>query len=676
MPQPRSPTQRATVTIRPTRILQALASTVIPAVFLGMLGAAPIACAADEGLTMFPYAWLVPTLLHIRDHSKPAPIVYRGLAYEIIIGVKPLEQRSSGPSAQPAPKSFANYGALTNIAGTEGSDHCLGSLGGALDPSGKFVYMSGGFGSPGRLCAFAVDPVTKAWTPVTLAGGIPAATGTNPGGVAIEPSGRFVYVAGGLIGSGEGGVFGYAIDRGSGVPVPLPGSPFPTGGSLPRPVVIDGAGRFMYVGQSVGSFDGSIAVFAIDAASGALTQIPGSPFPNVANGGGIAALALAPDGRILFTGGSALATYAVNPLTGVPTRLAARAGNYYGLTVDPTGQFLFAPDSTVGVVHGFSISAGGALTSAGTPQTMGSVTRSTTAVVSVADLVYVGNYATGDVYGFRINPATGALTSVAASPFALPPLAAAFVARVELPPSLQVDAGENVVASIGVYGGRPPYTWSIVSGALPPGSALNATTGVFSGVLGAAGTYSFTVQVADSLGATTAAAKSITVVGSAVPSPVTVVEFYNAALDHYFITYVADEIAKLDNGTFKGWTRTGLSFNAYATAQSGTSAVCRIYIPPGKGDGHFFGRDANECDGTMNKNPTFILESDMFLHLYLPTLLGTCATGQVPVYRVFSNRADANHRYTTDRAVRDQMVTKGWLAEGDGTDTIVMCAPG
>jgi uncharacterized membrane protein len=178
----------------------------------------------------------------------------------------------------------------------------------------------------------------------------------------------------------------------------------------------------------------------------------------------------------------------------------------------------------------------------------------------------------------------------------------------------------------------------------------------------------YTLRVCDT---TTSAACAAT---DAASGPVTVVEFYNASLDHYFITYVADEIAKLDNGTFKGWARTGLSFKAYASTQSGTSAVCRIYIPPGKGDGHFFGRDSKECDGTISKNPSFILESANFLYLYPPTL-GTCAAGQVPVYRVFSNRADANHRYTTDRAVRDQMVAKGWLAEGDGSDTVVMCAP-
>ena len=78
------------------------------------------------------------------------------------------------------------------------------------------------------------------------------------------------------------------FDRTTGVPTPLPGSPFATGGSFPNPAVIDRSGRFMYVGQSVGSFDGSLAVLAIDAATGALSHIPGSPFPNVANGGNVA----------------------------------------------------------------------------------------------------------------------------------------------------------------------------------------------------------------------------------------------------------------------------------------------------------------------------------------------------------------------------------------------------
>jgi hypothetical protein len=45
------------------------------------------------------------------------------------------------------------------------------------------------------------------------------------------------------------------------------------------------------------------------------------------------------------------------------------------------------------------------------------------------------------------------------------------------------------------------------------------------------------------------------------------------------------------------------------------------------------------------------------------------------VYRVFSNRADVNHRYMTSRALRDQMAAQGWIAEGDGPDRVAMCVP-
>ena len=156
---------------------------------------------------------------------------------------------------------------------------------------------------------------------------------------------------------------------------------------------------------------------------------------------------------------------------------------------------------------------------------------------------------------------------------------------------------------------------------------------------------------------------------------VPVVEYYNASLDHYFITWVTDEIAKLDAGTvIKGWTRTGKSFYTDSIAQTGTSPVCRYYIPPNLGNSHFFGRGAVECNATGAKNPSFILEDGAFMQMFLP-VAGVCPANTTQVYRVFDNRPDANHRYMTDKATRDQMVAKGWLAEGDGPDLVVMCAP-
>jgi hypothetical protein len=159
------------------------------------------------------------------------------------------------------------------------------------------------------------------------------------------------------------------------------------------------------------------------------------------------------------------------------------------------------------------------------------------------------------------------------------------------------------------------------------------------------------------------------------PSIVTVVEYYNRSLDHYFITWIAGEIAILDAGTtIKGWVRTGRTFNAYPVAQAGTTPVCRYYIPPGKGDSHFFGRGTVECDATGQKNPSFVLEDPQFMQMFLPNA-GNCPANTTPIHRVFSNRADANHRYMTDVELLNAMVARKWLAEGDGPDLVVMCAP-
>src|SRR5438067_1714922 len=66
---------------------------------------------------------------------------------------------------------------------------------------------------------------------------------------------------------------------------------------------------------------------------------------------------------------------------------------------------------------------------------------------------------------------------------------------------------------------------------------------------------------------------------------ISAIEYYDRALDHYFVTALPLKIAALDGGQFPGWARTGLSFNVYASgsAVAGSSTVCRFYGSPAAG---------------------------------------------------------------------------------------------
>ncbi|MEO5700345.1 MAG: hypothetical protein ABIS17_05540 [Casimicrobiaceae bacterium] len=170
--------------------------------------------------------------------------------------------------------------------------------------------------------------------------------------------------------------------------------------------------------------------------------------------------------------------------------------------------------------------------------------------------------------------------------------------------------------------------------------------------------------------------------------PVTAVEYYNLGLDHYFITDLQPDIDALDSGRIVGWSRTGFGFKVFPGPLSGTaplsplSPVCRFYIPPLHGDSHFFSASPAECAAVSSKIGTdpnyggYILETPAAFHVGLPdTLTGGCPPGWVAVFRLWNQRADSNHRYTIDTAVKAQMITKSYVAEGYGPSATIMCTP-
>lgn len=162
-------------------------------------------------------------------------------------------------------------------------------------------------------------------------------------------------------------------------------------------------------------------------------------------------------------------------------------------------------------------------------------------------------------------------------------------------------------------------------------------------------------------------------------------EYYHAAYDHYFLTRIPDEIHALDTGRLAGWTRTG---RAFAVATSGAlpgdhvlQPVCRFYIPPQHGDSHFFSASPAECNDVLGKIVTdpnysgYIYESPNLFGIALPnTVTGACPFNTVPVYRLWNERLDSNHRYTTDPGIKAAMLAKGYKAEGYGNDGVAMCS--
>lgn len=171
-----------------------------------------------------------------------------------------------------------------------------------------------------------------------------------------------------------------------------------------------------------------------------------------------------------------------------------------------------------------------------------------------------------------------------------------------------------------------------------------------------------------------------------ISGPTAAIEYFNAPLNHYFITTNPHEVADLDLGIYSGWARTGLSFLTYGSAASatGTSAnpVCRFHIPPQHGNSHFFSADPVECAIARDKIDTdpnfsgYVEETRNAFYIALPDkATGICWPNTTPVYRLWNQSAASNHRYTTSVVVRDQMIAGGWLAEGYGPDGVDMCAP-
>ena len=164
------------------------------------------------------------------------------------------------------------------------------------------------------------------------------------------------------------------------------------------------------------------------------------------------------------------------------------------------------------------------------------------------------------------------------------------------------------------------------------------------------------------------------------------VEYYFTALDYYFITSHASDIALLD--PLPAWQRTGKTFNVYVAQQPGSVAINRYYfdqvaVNNSRGS-HFYTLVQSEKDLLASLNPVntqaprLPYNEGVDSYAFAPVVEGvggSCAAGLTPVYRIFRGQTrfpdNPNHRFTTDPALYNSFVALGWDGEG-----VKFCAPG
>lgn len=283
-----------------------------------------------------------------------------------------------------------------------------------VDPSGKFAYVANfgdGYDSDGSIATYTINAMTGA---LTYTGAI---SGDSPGfccfdSVAVNPSGKFAYVANG--GCCSTSVSMYTINGTTGA---LASIGTIAAGDIPNSVAVDPSGKFAYVATAGDTFvsAGNVSMYTIDATTGALTSIG-----TIAAGTGPNSVAVDPAGKFAYVTNSAsndVSMYSIDATTGALAFIGSIAAGTdpVFIAMDPAGKFAYVANWTVydanGSVSMYSIDATtGSLTPMGTIAT--EIAPTSIAIHPSGKFAYVTNSGSNSVSIYSIDSATGTLTFI------------------------------------------------------------------------------------------------------------------------------------------------------------------------------------------------------------------------------------------------------------------------
>ncbi len=272
------------------------------------------------------------------SHADSISIFNVGSDGTLTLSGTPIAAGGSGPNAMvidPTGKYLLVTNNLTNTVSVFSIDAGSGALSlvGSpvfanaspteilITPSGKFVYVT----NPGlgMVTSFTFSSGVLQQMPTS-----PVISGAGAFGLAVDGSGRFLYVANPSAPNPSlntnGNISGFNIDANTGALTTMLGSPFTSGTSTvnsgPTALTLDPFGRFIYA-TAAGSSN-SIWCFTITPTNGQLVPVTNSPFSLAA--GGLFAL-IDPSGNYFYTGtqtGNGIAGYTYNSSTGAPTAIS------------------------------------------------------------------------------------------------------------------------------------------------------------------------------------------------------------------------------------------------------------------------------------------------------------------------------------------------------------------
>lgn len=310
-------------------------------------------------------------------------------------------------------KVDTNAGTLSSAAVSTGSN----GVSIAVNPAGTFLYAA-------DLSANAIDAfsISSAGVLSTLSGSpfsAPGSGGIN--GVTIDTTGRFLYASGTTAsgGTGTGIVDAFSIDAPTGALTSVTGSPFAAGIS-PAQLMVDPSGH-LYVN------DASAGILAFSTSGGGLTPIVGSPFPIGSRG-----LAITPNGKYLYAidVSTVVTAYSIAPSSGSLTQVSGSpfleptGGAFSGkVIVDPKGKFLYVYNTFGQVtISGLAIddSTGALSVVTGSPfaAVQSTLFAANMAIEPSGKFLYAScSDGTCGILAFSIDATSGALTPVTGSPF-------------------------------------------------------------------------------------------------------------------------------------------------------------------------------------------------------------------------------------------------------------------